>query len=659
MTTPERSKVEIIVVLGGKLTFIRETIASLTRDELSEGCRISLLGNNCDGATTEYLLSVVQDHPGIRFIAIEDSLVVSVNDIIRETASEYICFVLGNVIVPTNWLDEMLSAMSGNDNAGEVMTLSNTGVGVGVPMPAGCTLNTMDWFFKARRTTRVSAVYLDMSACVLVESNSFREKGLLDEAYKTMAWALLDRSVDNVGEGPQARLAETVYVYRYSDDAVSETEQDSAYLLSKPGSGNNLKRLATHNAQQLSPLLGELALDERWSPLTTAREAYRILRSHFRGREYLGLVKAALLGLARLPTGSTSIASENFTSRMVCPKKLRVTYVLHNITVAGGVISVVQLANELVLLGIEVRVVALYQYPETEGWKWYTQPIIYKDANDLISNFPESDVVIATHWTTADWVAAVVQNGRAKTSAYFLQDYESWFFPESDSKSRAVVLETYSKIDNKIVKSSWLQNLIQNDGFPSKKIWLGLDLATYYPRNVPRNSATTIVAMARPGTPRRGFHNLVEALKLIKSEYPATEIILFGEDLSDHVIPFDYEGVGVISSPDSMAKLYSRSSVFIDASDFQGFGRTALEAMACNVACILTDQGGVSEYAENYENCILVSPGQPQSIFEAFGNIVSDKSLCEKIMVNGLETAKKFCHKREATETATFFKSLT
>ena len=41
---------------------------------------------------------------------------------------------------------------------------------------------------------------------------------------------------------------------------------------------------------------------------------------------------ARLVGLARLPTSSTAIASKKFTSRMVCPQKLRVTYVLHNIT---------------------------------------------------------------------------------------------------------------------------------------------------------------------------------------------------------------------------------------------------------------------------------------------------------------------------------------
>ncbi len=592
------------------------------------------------------------------YLAVDFSPVASANDIIRETTSEYVCIVSGNVIVPANWLNEMLSVILSDRSSGEVMALGNSGTSMAAPMPAGCTLNTMDWFSRTKGRPGALAFYLDKSACVLIEKNCFRERSYLDEGYKTLAWALLDVSVASFNESPRARLADTVYVYRFPDDIAAEIDHDRTRLLSKPGSRNSLKALRQHNVQQLSPLLNQLALDQRLSPLTTARETYRILRSHFRRREYLGIVKAALVGLARLPTGSTAIASKKFTSRMVSPNKLRVTYVLHNIAVAGGVISAVQLANELVLLGIEVRVVALYQYAETEAWKWYTQPIIFKDANDLISNFPESDIAVATHWTTANWVAAVVRNGAARSSAYFLQDYESWFFPESDKRSRNAVLETYSKINNRIVKSSWLQELIRKDGFSSNKITLGLDLATYYPRDVPKPLATTIVAMARPGTPRRGFSNLVDALTLIKTEYPSTRIILFGEDISDQDIPFEYEGVGVISSSDKMAELYSRATIFIDASDFQGFGRTAIEAMACNVACILTDVGGVSEYAESYENCILVPPKNPHAICQAFGKIDSDIDLYKRILKNGIATAKRFCHKREAMETAAFFKTL-
>ena len=165
--------------------------------------------------------------------------------------------------------------------------------------------------------------------------------------------------------------------------------------------------------------------------------------------------------------------------------------------------------------------------------------------------------------------------------------------------------------------------------------------------------------MARPGTPRRGFNILIEALRLIKLKYPFVRIVLFGEDLSRQNIPFQYEGFGVISSPDRMAEVYSMSSFFIDASDFQGFGRSGIEAMACKTACILTDVGGVSEYAVHGENCILVPPGDPDSIYKAFEALYNDGDLVQEILKKGLKTAERFSPKYEARETLAYLESLT
>jgi O-antigen biosynthesis protein len=108
--------------------------------------------------------------------------------------------------------------------------------------------------------------------------------------------------------------------------------------------------------------------------------------------------------------------------------------------------------------------------------------------------------------------------------------------------------------------------------------------------------------MARPKTPRRGFGTLIDGLAQIKRDYPTVQIRLFGEDLSRYAIPFAYEGLGIVVRRNDLAKLYSDADIFIDASDFQGFGRPALEAMACQTACVLTSFGGVGEYARDGVN---------------------------------------------------------
>ena len=659
MNIPPKPDCEIVVPLCGDLASIQETVSSLVNCDRTLQHKITLLGVEGDTATVEYLLSVANADDAIDLGFIEHTQIDSINSILQSSSFKYTCFVASNAIFSDHWLESLISAIELKEDAFTAIPISNGGGSTAVPIPPGCSINTMDWFFRSRARRVSPDLYLHMPACVLFDNSIFEKFGFLDASYKTLKWALFDLAVFGAGFAPRTCLAENSYVYQFPEEKTEEFDQDRQYFYSKPYARRKIKALERHNKKEMSAILNEVAAESRWSPLTTARETYRKIRNHYHHGEFLPMIKAALVGAVQLPLGSTAVVSKRFTSKMVQPERLRVTYVLHNLTVAGGVISTVQLANELVLLGAEVRVVALYQYPETERWKWYTKPIIYRNPGELIKNFPESDVAIATHWTTASWVADVVKGGSAKKSVYFLQDYESWFFPESDQKSRAEVKGSYAIIDNKIVKSNWLRDLVESDGYSSQKILLGLDLGIFYPRDVPESKNISIIAMARPGTPRRGFGNLVSALHLIKSEFPSTSIMLFGENLSSESIGFEYEGVGVVSSPDKMAELYSMATVFIDASDFQGFGRTALEAMACNTACILTNVGGLSEYARHQENCLLVPPGDPQAICSAFRSLVNDTSLRSRIRSQGMEVAKHFSHKIEARKTLDYLELIT
>jgi glycosyltransferase involved in cell wall biosynthesis len=204
-----------------------------------------------------------------------------------------------------------------------------------------------------------------------------------------------------------------------------------------------------------------------------------------------------------------------------------------------------------------------------------------------------------------------MKSGRAGTGVYFIQDYESWFFPEEDEESRARVNKTYELISHKIVKSSWLKGLLAKAGYSAEKIHLGMDLSMFYPRDIKKSSHPIILAMARPRTPRRGYKYVISALHQVKRERPDAEIILFGDHLQKKSIPFNFTDAGVLSDQNRLAELYSKADVFIDGSDYQGFGRTALEAMACGAACVVTNVGGVTEYAVDGYNCLTVPPREP------------------------------------------------
>jgi glycosyltransferase involved in cell wall biosynthesis len=335
---------------------------------------------------------------------------------------------------------------------------------------------------------------------------------------------------------------------------------------------------------------------------------------------------------------------------------LRVTYLLPELRLSGGAIVVMQLVNELRSLGVDAGVVALKDARpavrrESFRWRLFVRPKLFPSVEAMMRGMPETDVLIATHWSTAPWVRALVDAHRAKHAAYFLQDYEPWFFPEQNADAREAVKNTYGLIPDKIATSAWLRDLVRDDGYDARKIPLGADLGFFYPRPVERRSQPVVLAMARPRTPRRGFEFVVASLAKVHEVMPSVDIVLFGENIGAMALPFPYRSAGVVTDRDELARLYSGARVHFDGSEFQAFGLPALEAMACGAVSVLTDVGGVQEYARHDENCLLVAPDDPDLAAAAIVGLLSDDALHERLRTGGLDTSRDFSMRRTARET--------
>ena len=345
-------------------------------------------------------------------------------------------------------------------------------------------------------------------------------------------------------------------------------------------------------------------------------------------------------------------------SSEVRPGSLRVLYLLHRLAIAGGVLSVTQIVNEMDRLGAWARIATLEQTDQIEAWPLAHRPMLYETVDSLISHCPEVDVVVATHWSTAPWARDLLQQGRARVAAYWVQDYEAWFYPLEDQAQRRAVVETYEMLDNKIVKSEWLRALLTCHGCTSQKIAIGMDLDVFCPAEKRITDRPVVTAVARFRTPRRGFPYVVDTLDIVKRERPDVQVQLFTEDLSTFSVPFEYKDLGQVRDRRELARIYAGSDVFLDGSNFQGLGRPGLEAMACGCPAVLTSVGGVNEYAVHEVNCLLVPPKDPEAKAAAIVRLLDDQDLSVLLRSSGEETAAGYCMKREASETLNYFSHL-
>ena len=149
----------------------------------------------------------------------------------------------------------------------------------------------------------------------------------------------------------------------------------------------------------------------------------------------------------------------------------------------------------------------------------------------------------------------------------------------------------------------------------------------------------------------------IDTLTRVHEECPDVEISLFGHDYLKG-IPFPFEDLGVIGDVHLLPKVFSGASIFFEGSDFQAFGRTTLECMACGTACVVTNKGGLHEYARDSENCVMVTPGDVNAAKDAILYLIEHPRIRHEIARQGLETARKFDHKTEAQRTLRYFHSL-
>ena len=162
-----------------------------------------------------------------------------------------------------------------------------------------------------------------------------------------------------------------------------------------------------------------------------------------------------------------------------------------------------------------------------------------------------SDIVFATHWTTAYPVASMTTEAK---KYYYVQDYEPLFEPSGSN--RVLAENTYRLGLRGLTLGQWLTDILRNKyGMQSDYFNFGVEPNIYRYEN--DNIRNSIIFYARPTTPRRGFELGIIALDMFHRRYPNYKIHIVGADVSNYKIPFKFINHGVVS-PIKLNKLYNQ-----------------------------------------------------------------------------------------------------
>lgn len=202
----------------------------------------------------------------------------------------------------------------------------------------------------------------------------------------------------------------------------------------------------------------------------------------------------------------------------------------------------------------------------------------------------------------------------------------------------------------RIVVSRHLEMYFESTYFQSSHlIENGINLALFKPvvrKKSPRESV--IMTCGNPTNCIKGSQDIIAAVGMLKQKYPRDvfKVVIVSGQQIENISDFDTSSLGfetvVACQLDQkmMQQYYTQADVYVNASWYEGFGLPTLEAMACGVPVVQTDNRGLDGIVRDGENCLIVPPDDPAAMFKAIESLIANEKMAGQLVLKGLETAR-------------------
>ncbi|ARC90836.1 glycosyltransferase family 4 protein [Rhodovulum sp. MB263] len=222
----------------------------------------------------------------------------------------------------------------------------------------------------------------------------------------------------------------------------------------------------------------------------------------------------------------------------------------------------------------------------------------------VAEDLPDADVVIATWWETAEWVAALPASKGRKF--YLLQDVELFDHLPVDR-----VRATYALPLRKLAVSDYIRDRVREEA-PDSEIDLlpnAVDHAVFDAPPRARGTPLT-VGFLHSIAPRKRIGLAFDAVASARLRLPDLRVISFGTTPATEDFPPDL--IYRRAPPQQeIPKLYAACDLWLFTSAHEGFGLPLLEAMACRTPVLATSAGAAPDLIDGRNGRLL--PPDPEA----------------------------------------------
>lgn len=637
---PAHPGVDVIVCVHDAPEDVRSCLWSLMHSA-TRPFHLIVVDDGSGPETAAMLEALAQREPEIELIrndGPEHGYTRAANVGLRASTGAHVVLLNSDTIVSPHWLERIVACLESDERIGIAGPLSNAATHQSVPtvtdegrwavneLPAWLTVDSMAMLVEKLSGQERPRVPFVNGFCYAIGREAIEQVGLFDaENFGDGFCEENDFCIRARDAGILAALADDAYVFHAKSKSYTAAGRDEV------ARRNYQLFLEKHGAERVREMLDEL---DEISELESLREA----------------------------TGNAT-ASEAATIdafRAANPEPLEVLFVLHGMPEGsgGGVHSVYQETSGLRRLGVPARIAIAAEATERARSAYADADDVfvpYSGEADLARMAATADVVVATHYSTVGLIGRLHERYGGFLPAYYAQDYEP-FFADPGSSRLIEALDSYTAVPGQLLfaKTHWLRNLIGHlHGVDVAKVEPSVDSEIFSTegRSDRPDGPVRVTAMIRPRTPRRQPVLTLDALsELAASHGDAVEVTTFGCPIEriealGRTPPGPHLG---LLTRHQVADLLKRTDVFLDASTYQAFGRTAIEAMACGSTAIAPRIGGAAQFVRHEENGLLLDTLQLGPVSEALARLVEDGDLRRRLQTAAVEEARGYSVLRAA-----------
>jgi GT2 family glycosyltransferase/glycosyltransferase involved in cell wall biosynthesis len=647
-------RVDVVIPVYNALEDVKACLQALREMPNGYPLRALVINDGSDAETTQWLRGACAglDSDGVQFLLIEQpenlGYTQAVNRGLKASDAPYVVTLNSDTIVTPYWLDGLIRCMTSDPAIGVCGPLSNAASWQNVPelyapdgsfainaLPLGMTaLEMAEVVRDASRKAYPRSSFVN-GFCFMIRRAVLEAVGYMDETSFPLGYGEEnDFCLRAQDAGFELAYADDTYVFHAKSKSFG-----SARRLALSQQGSDAIR-AKHTAEKFNLRL-EQVKD------TGAMDSVR------------ALVRRGLQDRIK----KAQIAAPALVMRQ------KILFLLPVRGGGGGAHSVVQEAAAMRAMGVQAQIAMhdadYHNFIDLYGDIPEAREMFFGFRRETIVAAAQAfDVVVATIFTSVALLKRIVSACPWILPVYYAQDYEPWFFEEG-TVDWHVAHDSYTAIPGAVImaKTDWICRQIEKiHEIRVNKIWPSIDHETYHPCGdlATNHGCLTISAMIRPTTPRRGAARSMELLGRLKDFYQdRVEIRIFGcseaaAGYSELRRDFAFENHGVLKRR-QVADVLRASDIFIDLSDYQAFGRTGLEAMACNTVVMVPREGGADDYARDGYNALVVDTLDVEGCFERLKSLIAAPEKIAKMRLAALETANAYSPRRAAMSELVLF----